>query len=90
MHIERHQLPDGAQSEIRKMFAVQDNKRLREILHQNYQQAMKQPSCVEVTQAVLEPDDLCPCGSKRKAKNCCAANLVKRLAAERKVAEAER
>jgi hypothetical protein len=81
VQVEKHQFPDGGETIISRLFLP--SKDLREKLGKAYREAMEQETCTEVKQAVFDPDDLCPCGSKRKAKNCCAARLVRKLAMQR-------
>lgn len=82
MHIEKHTHADGSESELRKLFSG-SSQALKGRLAKAYAGAMKKDTCHEVRQVQFDPDDPCPCGSRRKAKNCCAGRLLRRLAAER-------
>ena len=83
MHIERHQMPDGTESILKKVFSgAPDRYALQQQLRAEYDRAMEKETLREIRQVQFDPEDPCPCGSKRKAKNCCASRLLARLAAE--------
>ncbi len=83
MQIEKHQLPDGAESLVKRVFEEDSRRALRRRLGKAYRQAMTKPTLREVKQVEFDPEDPCPCGSKRKAKNCCAGGLLRRLRQEK-------
>ena len=87
MQIERHQLPDGCESLVKRVFDAETPEELRKMLAGGYRAARKQKTLREVKQVEFDPDDPCPCGSKKKAKNCCAGRLLRRLRAEKQAAE---
>ncbi len=87
MQIERHELPDGGESLIKRVFEAQDRDGLRAQLTTAHRRAVKQDTVREVKQVEFDPEDPCPCGSPKKAKNCCAGRLLRRLRAERYEAE---
>lgn len=87
MQIERHELPDGAESIIKKVFAEKTEDDMLAQLAKAHEEAVSKKTLREVKQTRFDPDDPCPCGSKRKAKNCCAGRLLKRLELERAIQE---
>ncbi len=88
MQIEKHQLPDGGESLVKRVFEDTDRAEVRRRLGRAYRQARAKPTLREVKQVEFDPDDPCPCGSKRKAKNCCAGRLLRRLRIEKLEKEA--
>ncbi len=88
MQIEKHQLPDGTESIRLKVLEAQDREDLQRQLGKAYRKARAEPTLREIKQVEFDPDDPCPCGSKRKAKNCCAGRLLRRLRIEKLEKEA--
>ena len=87
MQIERHELPDGSESVVKRLFAAQDPATMTSQLRDAYEEAAGKPTLREIRQVQFDPDDPCPCGGGKKAKNCCAGRLLRRLAQERAQAE---
>lgn len=87
MQIERHQMPDGEERLLTRIFPPSPN--LKERMEESYKEAMREETCQEVKQSFIEPDDPCPCGSRKKAKNCCASRIVKRMAKQREIQKRE-
>jgi len=87
MQIERHVLPDGAESVVKRVFEAEDRRQLHDQMAQAAVRAHKTDTLQELKQVEFDPETLCPCGSKRKAKNCCAGRLLARLAKERAAAK---
>jgi uncharacterized protein YecA (UPF0149 family) len=84
MQIEHHQLPDGGESVIKRVFAETDRQTLRDVLRRSYRTAAKKETLTEIRQVEFDPEDVCPCGTgNKKAKNCCAGRLLRRLAQEK-------
>jgi len=87
MQIERHEMPDGSEELRKRLFTAVTPEDMTRQLRKAYNKARSEPTLKEIRQVEFDPEnDLCPCGSSRLAKNCCAARLVKRLAAQRKAA----
>lgn len=82
MQIERHRLPDGAESIVKRMFQAEEEK-MREQMAEAYKEASAKETLEEIKQVRFDPEDPCPCGGLKKAKNCCAGRLLRRLAKER-------
>jgi uncharacterized protein YecA (UPF0149 family) len=91
MQIERHEMPDGREAIFKQVFDGTSlaGRAMREQLADAHQRATTQETLREIKQAEFDPEDPCPCGSPRKAKNCCAGRLLRRLRAEREKAGAE-
>jgi uncharacterized protein YecA (UPF0149 family) len=87
MQIERHVHSDGSESLVKRLFEAKHAEAMREQLDAAYRKATKQKTLKEIKQVQFDPDDPCPCGSPRKAKNCCAGRILRRLARERYEAE---
>jgi hypothetical protein len=54
----------------RSIFSRPTDEELRQKLKDEYQRA-KDAGAIEIQQVVMDPELPCPCGSKRKTKNCC-------------------
>ena len=55
---------------INRFIQARNEEDLQQRLKDEYQRA-RDAGAISVQQAVLDPENLCPCGSKRKTKNCC-------------------
>lgn len=83
MQIERHRMPDGGEEIVKKVLMAQNEEAMRRQLQEAHGKAMERSETLEeVKQVRFDPEDPCPCGSRKKAKNCCAGRLLRRLKQE--------
>lgn len=84
MQIERHRMPDGIEHIIKQAMIANSEEQMRRQMMEAYDRAMKNSETLEeIKQIRFDPEDPCPCGSRKKAKNCCAGRLLRRLEHER-------
>lgn len=84
MQIERHRMPDGAEQIIKRVMMADSEKQMRRQMMEAHDRAMENSETLEeIKQVRFDPEDPCPCGSRKKAKNCCAGRLLRRLEHER-------
>jgi len=84
MQIERHMMPNGAEQIIKRVMTADSEEQMRRQMKEAYDRAMKNSETLEeIKQVRFDPEDPCPCGSRKKAKNCCAGRLLRRLEHER-------
>ncbi len=89
MQISRHTMPDGSEEICKKVFDAACAKDMRSQMTEAHRVEFEKDTLVEIKQTIIDLEDPCPCGGGKKAKNCCSGRMLKRLHAERKVAERE-
>ena len=87
MQIERHDMPDGSEELRKKIFEAATAGEMQAQMATARRKDLKEPTLRELKQVEFDIDDPCPCGSKKKAKNCCAGRLLRRLRQQRYDAE---
>ncbi len=77
-------MPGGGEQIIKQVTMADSEEQMRRQMKQAYDRAMESSETLEeIKQVRFDPEDPCPCGSKKKAKNCCAGRLLRRLEHER-------